>query len=99
MPPCRPVYSRSRWLNNTGHDSPAGTNPVFTSRVSGIVLPGLPPNTLVKSVRPWRATAAEYPARTVAWSGLPRIVRNQPSCTFGRHATPTLMDTLFQSVL
>ena len=33
-------YSLSFWLKSTGHDSPGGTNPVSTSRLSVSVLPG-----------------------------------------------------------
>ncbi len=47
-----PEYSRSVWLSSTGHDSPAGTSPVFAFRVTVSVLPGFGPKMPVKAPNP-----------------------------------------------
>ena len=63
------------------------------------VLPGLAPKTPVKCAEPSRLVRDRITAAERGLLGIAEDRAQEAVCTFGRHATPTLGATLFQSVL
>src|SRR5437762_1304645 len=69
--------------------------PLLSLRLVSMVMPGMPPNTLVKSFRPGRLYERVYPPRTT--SSLPISAPSSPSFCDGVHAKPMFGAMLFLS--
>ena len=73
--------------------------PFCVVRDASIEMPGLLPNTSVKSLIPPRWYAMLYPPLTTESPGAPKTACFQPSLYPMVHAAPMLGERLFQSVL